>query len=124
MDYFRPRLLLNLEICDGQVTATIRESKTLKDLQIKVAREEMERTAQRERNDLFQKLVDTDPMLANLLTGIDPVIRVPAGGGTDGNEEGKGEFEGKYCRLIGHVPLLHVPTPRTVTLTERITPAE
>lgn len=79
-----------------QVTATIKESKALKVLQMKVAREEMERTAQTERNDLFQKLVDKDPTLANLLSGIDPVIRVPARGGTDGNEEGKGKFEGNY----------------------------
>jgi hypothetical protein len=78
------------------VTATIRESAALKDLQMKVAREEMERAAKTERNDLFQKLVDKDPTLANLLTGQDPTIRLPASGGTNGNDDGKGEFEGKY----------------------------
>lgn len=78
------------------ITATIKESTTLKELQMKVAREEMERAAKAERNDLFQKLVDKDPTLANLLTGQDPTIRLPASGGTNGNDGGKGEFEGKY----------------------------
>ncbi len=78
------------------VTATIKESTTLKELQMKVAREEMERAAKTERNDLFQKLVDKDPTLANLLTGQDPTIRLPASGGTNGSDGGKGEFEGKY----------------------------
>jgi hypothetical protein len=78
------------------VTATIKESATLKELQMKVAREEMERAAKTERNDLFQKLVNKDPTLANLLTGQDPTIRLPASGGTNGNYQGKGEFEGKY----------------------------
>jgi hypothetical protein len=78
------------------VTATIKESTTLKELQMKVAREEMERAAKTERNDLFQKLVDKDPTLANLLTGQDPTVRLPASGGTNGSDRGKGEFEGKY----------------------------
>jgi hypothetical protein len=78
------------------VTATIKESVALKELQMKVAREEMERAAKAERNDLFQKLVDKDPTLANLLSGLEPTIRLPARGGTNGHEEGKGEFDGKY----------------------------
>ena len=78
------------------VTATIKESGALKDLQMKVAREEMERTAKTERNDLFQKLIDKDPTLANMLTGFDPVIRLPSSGGTEGGAKGKSDFEGKY----------------------------
>jgi len=78
------------------VTATIKESPALKELQMKVAREEMNRAAKAERNDLFQKLVDKDPTLANLLTGQDPTIRLPASGGTNGKDDGKGEFDGKY----------------------------
>jgi len=77
------------------VTRTIKDSEALKALQIKVAREEMERAAKTERNDLFQKLVDKDPTLANLLTGQELTIRMPAGGG-GGNRDGKAEFEGKY----------------------------
>lgn len=77
------------------VTRTIKDSEALKFLQIKVAREEMERAAKTERNDLFQKLVDKDPMLANLLTGQDLTIRMPVGG-TGGNGDAKAEFEGKY----------------------------
>lgn len=78
------------------VTATIKESGALKDLQLRVAREEMERAAKTERNDLFQKLVDKDSTLANLLTGQDPTIRLPSSRGTNGKEEGKAHFEGKY----------------------------
>jgi hypothetical protein len=78
------------------VTSSIKESTALKELQAKVAREEMERVAKTERNDLFQKLVDKDPTLANLLTGRDPIIHLPASGGANGDDEGKGQFEGKY----------------------------
>jgi hypothetical protein len=78
------------------VTATIKESSALKELQMKIAREEMERAAKTERNDLFQKLIDKDPTLANLLTGQDPTVRLPSSGGKDGYDQGKGEFSGKY----------------------------
>lgn len=81
------------------VTKTIRESETLKKLQAKVAKEELERAAKTESNDLFQKLVDKDPNLASLLSGRDPTIRVPSSGGDvkGGQESGTVEkFEGKY----------------------------
>jgi hypothetical protein len=77
------------------VTRTIKDSEALKALQIRVAREEMERAAKTERNDLFQKLVDKDPTLANLLSGQDLTIRMPVGG-PGGNGNGKAEFDGKY----------------------------
>jgi hypothetical protein len=77
------------------VTRTIHDSEALKALQIRVAREEMERAAKTERNDLFQKLVDKDPTLANLLTGHDLVVRMPVGG-AGGNGDGKAEFDGRY----------------------------
>lgn len=78
------------------VTLTIKESIGLKNLQAKVAREEMERAVKEERNDLFQKLVDKDPTLANLLSGKDPVIRLPAAGGVNGKDQGKGKVESRY----------------------------
>lgn len=78
------------------VTNAIKESKALKDLQQQVAAEEMQRAAKTERNDLFQKLVDVDRNLAALLTDRDPVIRLPAAGGTNGGSRGEGHFEGKY----------------------------
>lgn len=78
------------------VTNAIKESKALKDLQQQVAAEEMQRAATTERNDLFQKLVDADRNLAALLTDRDPVIRLPAGGGTNGDSKGEGTFKGKY----------------------------
>lgn len=84
------------EIYRQQVTDCIKASTGLKLLQEKVAREEMELASKTERNDLFQKLVDKDPQLAHLLTGNDPVIRLPTAGGVGGAEAGGGNFEGKY----------------------------
>lgn len=85
------------ELYKEQVTATIKESEALKELQQKIAREELDRAKTDEGNDLFQKLVDADRNLAGLLTHQDPVIRLPAGGGKDGSSSGSGEFkDGKY----------------------------
>lgn len=78
------------------VAQSIKESQALRDLQKRVAREELERAAQTERNDLFQKLVDADPNLANLLTSRDPQIRFPSSGGKNGGDSGKGSFEGRF----------------------------
>lgn len=80
-----------------QITAAIRESEPLKEFQMKVAREELDRAKTDEGNDLFQKLVDADRNLAALLTDKDPVIRLPGGGGHGGSSSGKAEFkDGKY----------------------------
>ena len=78
------------------VTAAIRESKALQDLQAQIAREELEQAAKSERNELFQKLVNADRNLAALLTNRDPVIHLPSAGGDGGSDKGQGEFEGRY----------------------------
>jgi hypothetical protein len=79
------------------VTAAIKESKALQELQSEVAREELQQAATSEPNELFQKLVDADRNLAALLTNRDPVITLPsAGGAGDGSESGQGEFSGKF----------------------------
>lgn len=78
------------------VTQSIKESQALEDLQKRVAREELEQAAKTQQNDLFQKLVDKDQNLANLLSNRDPQIRVPSSGGKNGSESGRGEFEGKF----------------------------
>jgi hypothetical protein len=79
------------------VTATIKESQALKDLQAKVAQQELETAAKSERDQLFQKLVDNDPTLSALLSDRDPVVYVPSTGGSgSGGESGAGEFDGKY----------------------------
>lgn len=79
------------------VTAAIKESKALQDLQNEVAIEELQQAAKSERNDLFQKLVNSDRNLAALLTNRDPVITLPsAGGGGNGSDHGQGEFVGKF----------------------------
>jgi hypothetical protein len=79
------------------VTAAIKESKALQDLQNEVALEELKQAASSERNNLFQKLVDSDRNLAALLTNRDPVITLPsAGGGGNGSDPGQGDFVGKF----------------------------
>ncbi len=80
------------------VTTTIKESTALKELQKKIAQEELERASKAESNELFQKLVDSDRNLAGLLSQRDPTIHVSAsGGGGTGSEAGGGEWdEGKY----------------------------
>ncbi len=81
-----------------EVMATIKESPELKELQQKIAQQELERASKAESNELFQKLVDSDRNLAGLLSRHDPTIRVPAsGGGETGSETGSGEWDkGKY----------------------------
>ena len=79
------------------VTAAIKESKALQELQNEVALEELKQAASSERNNLFQKLLDSDHNLAALLTSRDPVITLPsAGGGGNGSDPGQGEFVGKF----------------------------
>src|SRR5690606_29514506 len=79
------------------VTATIKDSQALKDLQTKIAQQELETAAKSERDELFQKLVDNDPTLSALLSDRDPIIYVPsAGGANPGGESGAVEFNGKY----------------------------
>ncbi len=79
------------------VTAAIKESKALQDLQHEVAREELQQAAKSERNELFQKLVNSDRNLAGLLTNRDPVITLPAGGQSESRGDAAEQtYDGKY----------------------------
>jgi hypothetical protein len=79
------------------VTAAIKESKALQELQHEVAREELEQAASSGQNELFQKLVNADRNLAALLMNRDPVISLPSAGGEgNGASLGSDQFEGKY----------------------------
>ena len=79
------------------VTAAIKESKNLQELQQEVAREELQQAAKSERNELFQKLVDADKNLAALLSNREPEIVVPLRGDNGkGADAGSDAFEGKY----------------------------
>ena len=101
------------------VTAAIKSSVALQDLQNKIAQQELERATKAESNALFQRLVDADRNLAGLLSNRDPEIRLPASGGEGGDESGAGEFEGKYNptfvrleeRLVDRV--VEIPVNRT-----------
>jgi len=78
------------------VRAAIKTSQPLIDLHNEVAREELEQAAKTGRNDLFQKLVQSDPNLAGLLTNKDPVITPPSRGvGGNGDDTAAKEFEGR-----------------------------
>ena len=89
----RPPLSASFE----QVTATIKESDALKELQQEIAREELDRAKTDEGNDLFQKLMDADRNSPHLSQTESPVIRLPSGGGINGSSPGSGEFkDGKY----------------------------
>jgi hypothetical protein len=78
------------------VTAAIKSSAALQDIQNRIAQQELERATKAESNSLFQKLVDADRNLASLLSNRDPEIRLPASGGQGGGDSGSGEFEGKF----------------------------
>lgn len=109
-----------------QVTATIKESEALKQLQLQVARQELDRAKTEEGNDLFQKLVDSDRALAALLTTADPVIYIPTGGGEDGVTVGTNDFkDGKYSPTFFHLDErfkaapLDIPIDRTRAISAR-----
>jgi hypothetical protein len=114
------------EIYREQVSAVIRESEALKQLQLQVAKQELDRAKTDEGNDLFQKLVNSDRTLAALLTNTDPVIYVPTGGGAGGTTVGEDEFkDGRYSptffRLEDRVRAapLEIPLDRTRPVTGR-----
>lgn len=86
-----------------KVTTIIKESVALKEIQKKIAEEELAHASNTESNKLFQKLVDSDPNLAKLLEQRDPTIRVPSLGKRKGPESGGDEWEGKYSPTYIHL---------------------
>ncbi len=114
------------EIYREQISALIKESEALKQLQLQVARQELDRAKTEEGNDLFQKLVDSDRTLAALLTNVDPVIFIPTGGGGGGATLGRDEFkDGRYSPSFFHLDerlkttILEIPIDRTRPMTGR-----
>jgi hypothetical protein len=82
---------------EEEVTRTIKESDSLKALQTKIALQELETVSKSERNELFQKLVDSDPALAALLADRELGVTVPGKGAEGKGGNGRGDFlEGKY----------------------------
>ena len=76
-----------------EVTRLIANSEYLKELQLRIAREETENMAQEGQVALFQNLVDSDPSIAQLLPG-GSLVKLP---GYIGRDNGKiDEWEGKY----------------------------
>ena len=93
------------------IKEAIEKSDALKELHNKIAEEALKKTTQKGSADLFQKLVDTDPTLANLLDNRDPSITILNTTKTDENEyEGKFsptflELEGKFRDKIIEIPV-------------------
>lgn len=73
------------------VREAIQKSEILKELHQKVAREELTQATKRESSDIFQKLVDNDKNIANLLNDRDPSIILS---NMENNDED--EYEGKF----------------------------
>lgn len=76
----------------ARIKEAIEESAVLKDLQQKIAKEELDLVTNEESTDLFQKLVDADPNLATLLSGQKLTIYLPS----VGDDKGSKPFKGKY----------------------------
>ena len=76
----------------------IQNSEALKELQRKVAEQELKQSSSRESNELFQKLVDSDATLADLLSHQDPKIKISASDDDEGGDQaGPGSWDdGKY----------------------------
>ena len=85
------------------VTQLIQNSESLRELQEIIAQEELQRTADTNRDELFQKLVNKDRNFANFLNDINPQIKVPTNktgpNGTDGPEKYSGEYSPTYVRF-------------------------
>ena len=58
------------------IKETLKQSDLLKGLQQKIAREELSQVSKEAESDIFQKLIDNDKNLANLLSDIDPTINI------------------------------------------------
>lgn len=91
------------QIYTDEITKVIRDSEYLKELQRRIAREEMESLTEESQTTLFQNLVDSDPSIAQLLPGGSLVtLRGDIGrGGRDEPEEYQGNYSPTFLRLVG-----------------------
>lgn len=92
------------------VWEALQKSEGLKDLQQKIAREELTQTTKKETSDVFQKLVDNDRNLANLLDNQDPSIildRVKL----DDEAKYEGKFSPTFLELEGKLHDKEVEVP-------------
>jgi hypothetical protein len=78
------------------VREAIEKSDILKELQERIAREELTLIADKQSNDLFEKLVNSDRTLANLLGARDPQIILR----TVADDDTREPFQGKYSPTV------------------------
>jgi len=84
------------ELYREEVTKAIEKSEVLRNLQDKVAMQELEMATKDEGNKLFQKLLNSDHNLAALLSQHAPKLYLPVSGGKEGNGKGSDEFKGNF----------------------------
>ncbi len=82
------------------VKEALQKSEILKELQQKIAREELTQATKKETSDIFQKLVDNDKNLANLLNERDPSIILSATE-SDDDSQYEGKFSPTFIELDG-----------------------
>lgn len=78
------------------VTQRIKNSDVLREMHEEIAKEELSRVQDEKGRDLFQQLVDVDPIFAQLLTDRDPSISLASGNRRDRTKSVKTEFVPKY----------------------------
>lgn len=87
------------------VTQKIKNSDVLKEMHEEIAKEELSRVQDEKGRDLFQQLVDVDPIFAQLLTDKDPSISLASGNRKKVSKPVKSEFSPKhsptYIRIRG-----------------------
>ena len=78
---------------------SIRSSNAMKELQRRLAAEEVEQAAEQAQTDLFQSIVQTDPNIAQLLPG-GTIVRLRQGprGDGDGGQEWQGQYHPTFVR--------------------------
>lgn len=77
------------------ITDTLKNSESLKELQNRVAQEELKRVTDSGREELFQKLVNKDKTFANFLNNIEPKIKTPSSSNGTPKKE-KEEYSGRF----------------------------
>lgn len=88
------------QLYTDEITKLITSSGYLKELQQRIAREETEKLTEESHINLFQRLVDTDPNIAQLLPG-GSLVTLPGhiGRGSDEDEEYQGEYSPSFLEL-------------------------
>lgn len=84
-------------------------SEVLKDLQQRVAKEELTQATNQQQNELFQELVNKDRQIAAMLQGNDPTIILHGEASDDEDEPYKGEVSPSFLDIEDKSKIVEVP---------------